>query len=503
MLIILFAFLLLPEIIENRIKYKLNSLENCSTGSITISIPSRSIRVAEVSLNDFQAGPQYLINGNIKILKINGIHLFDLIKGKSIVMDEVIFRTPELQISAKKHDQFSQKVKSESSFTSIELKKVKVFRASITGQDSLGAISTINDLDVEVGPLEFKGDSVISTISEWKLSSGSIHHITADQLYKFSCHKMKGSSGSHSLIIDSLKIDPSFGEMEFSKKVPYQTDRFDLICDRLLLEGLAIKDNHIKTLQVLVPKLKVFRNKKIPRDPELKFRSLQYYLKNIPFAFEVETLLVSNGNVRYRELGEKSSEIGEVRFFKIAMEATRLSGQNSSADTLKIIANSGFMDTGKLNATFTFPYNQTSFECRGELKQMSLSEINRICEPAAGVVINSGTLYSMPFSFKATDEFSTGQLMLNYRNLDFTLQNEPSGESDNLFSKIKTKIASIFVKEDSKVTKEDVSMLGKICVERRTDRFIFNYMWKSIFSGIKSALAGAIKDIKPDPTKPC
>src|SRR5688572_15279890 len=194
LLIILVALLILPEVFEMGIRYKFDSIENCTAGNIIVSIPRRSIRVADVSLSEFPAGEGYIVNGKIKSIKISGIHIFDLIYKNSIVMDEIVLRAPELQINALRNSQYTQPLTNESSFAGLHLKRVKVVKGNFSGTDTLGAISRVNDLDLEIGPLELEGDSVVSKVSDWKVSSGSINHITADRLYRYSLHKLKGSS---------------------------------------------------------------------------------------------------------------------------------------------------------------------------------------------------------------------------------------------------------------------------------------------------------------------
>jgi hypothetical protein len=85
----------------------------------------------------------------------------------------------------------------------------------------------------------------------------------------------------------------------------------------------------------------------------------------------------------------------------------------------------------------------------------------------------------------ATDDASTGQLIFEYENLKVDVQKK---KDQNKKATLISFVANELVKKKNLPENRNYSR-GTIQFERRKDRAIVNYLWKSIQSGIISVVA--------------
>jgi len=458
-----------------------------SAQKVNVHLLSRGLAISGIQLNNLPLDSTTEVSGSIRELTINGINLYHLYKYKEIFLDVLVFNQPKLIINYK----VSENNTGSKKFKIAGIDKVRVQEGELTYLDKQGDSISIQKVNLAYSPvLEDQGKR---STPHFKFSSDSLHFLTADKLYTITVGSMNGNSRSGKIILDSVKVIPSFSEREFSKHIRYQSDRYEFESPEitLLFNQSNWKQDSIYTIQsIVLPSffMSVFRDKHVPRDPDQKYEMLQHYLEKSSINISIDSMLVTNGNLKYRELTEQNNKAGEIEFSNGKITANNIQLGVPTKEALKISVKSGFMKSGHLRANIEFPYHKYSFHCSGNLKDMPFEEINRISGPSGGVLFAGGELHAMPFDFIAYDSHSEGTLSMNYRNMDFSVKNKPDGDTTNFISKVITAAASLFIKKESKKQDEDIALKGTICQERRHDRFIFNYMWKSILSGLKSAM---------------
>jgi len=131
--------------------------------------------------------------------------------------------------------------------------------------------------------------------------------------------------------------------------------------------------------------------------------------------------------------------------------------------------------------------NQNTFAVNGSLSEMEAAELNPILENNAFITITSGKINAMDFSFSANNTKATGHLKLLYQGLDFDVVNKQTGETDAIAEQVKSLIANIIVMESNPMPDDGVR-LGIIDYERDPEKFLFNYVVKSLTTGLKTSV---------------
>jgi hypothetical protein len=167
---------------------------------------------------------------------------------------------------------------------------------------------------------------------------------------------------------------------------------------------------------------------------------------------------------------------------------TNLSNRNKDAkpNHATLTATANLMGQGQIDATFQLPYRENEpYIAQGKIGKMSLDQLNPPLQNLAFIRVQSGTLEGLTFNFSYTDKVSTGRLTINYQNLKIeSLKKEKS----TVVNDLKTLLINTVLKNDKDKGVPLEKRTGTISFERDRKRQIFNYWWKSLFSGIKSSV---------------
>ncbi len=507
-LLVLVILLIIPVVIENIIARKLNDSEVTSVRKVAISVLSRGITLIDFKATDLLINEEMLVNGSISKLQVTGIPFHAILLKDDVILNEVALWNSNIVLAGKKKVGHTTSAKSNPEIKLKGIKTLIIYEGNFQYTDVEGGNYLINQLTAEISPVMMDSATTFHPLPQFSFLSGPVNYLTPDSLYRFSVNEIHGGSRNRLMVFDSVKISPAYSENEFTKHLKFQSDRIEFDASQITVSMHETNEEeiyHFEMIHIAQPRLLVFRDKRIARDPDMKYKSLQYYLREIKLNFLVDSFKMDQADIRYRERMEGSDETGEIAFTKADINGFRLQSGSEADSSLTLYMNSGFMSSGTIAAKLEFPYTKDFFTCKGELKDMPMKELNRITVPNAGVVFNSGAIRSMQFEFTANTSHSQGNLNLQYRDMNFTALNKPSGETGNLLSRIETFVAGIFLRKETTQPNTEISLKGKICAERKTDRFIFNYIWKSILSGIKSAMTETFTpdDMEASSKTPC
>jgi hypothetical protein len=103
--------------------------------------------------------------------------------------------------------------------------------------------------------------------------------------------------------------------------------------------------------------------------------------------------------------------------------------------------------------------------------------------------ITSGKLQKLVIPFvKANDDVAAGKLIFYYNDLKVMME----GPEETTWGKVKNKLinfaANDLIVNNDNPTKSGKLKTGVIFFERNKNSSVFNYLWKSVLSGLKSTM---------------
>jgi hypothetical protein len=466
--------------------------------SVDTNLIKRQITLAETEIITENSENKFIVPE----AKLRGIHLFKLIFGKGLTVDNVAIAQPVIRYYSKQKNQKNSK--EISSPDKIQKRTVHIKKFDIQGAE----LFLLNEQPT-------KPDTIFSTVFNaevWDITTDSLsfgynaeyfyfQHIKLvvqkgsfplkNSLYTFSTDSLYFDSRAQILYVDSARLVTRHTKTELGQITGVETDWYNFSFKELEIQNINIKNLSekpaivSKQIQIADFMAEIYRDKRLPfpKKPDTKLPS--EILENLPLDIHCDSFLILNANISYEEKVNNTFKEAVIKFNDMQVGISNLSNMRDLIRGPTVMqASAKVMNSTWLNARFDIPNKKFSngYKTQGTLQPSEIVVFNPVIVPNASARIESGKIKSFEFNFNYSETSSAGNLILEYENLGIAFLNEEDGSK----RKLKSLIANSFaIKEENlKGTKSYKS--GTISFERDKKKSVFNYWWKSVFSGIKS-----------------
>ncbi|HZH71016.1 MAG TPA: hypothetical protein VFD91_00880, partial [Mariniphaga sp.] len=313
-------------------------------------------------------------------------------------------------------------------------------------------------------------------------------------IYRFTVDSVLFDTYDEELIVDNLKLSSLHSKYGTGQFMGVETDWFDISLPKATFYKITFEpiltDSVLTFRKAVLEGLDahIFRDKRQPFPDKPDTKLPIEMLNSLPVAFHSDSILITDAQVVYEEHSENSNEPGMVTFNNLYASIYNLS---TLTDSIKgqtaMSARAMVMNEALLQAEFVFPNNlhPLNYSASGNLEPVELAAFNRMLIPSAHVNVDDGQLKSLDFKFTYNEDNSDGKLIMEYENLNIKILDPEDGSS----KRFKTFITETFVLKQNNLKEKNNYQEGTISFERDKKRSVFNYWWKSLFSGIKDILA--------------
>ena len=94
----------------------------------------------------------------------------------------------------------------------------------------------------------------------------------------------------------------------------------------------------------------------------------------------------------------------------------------------------------------------------------------------------------LKFQFKAGKDYSTGEMLFVYHDLRIALKEKEENDTTEIKEKVMSFFANTFALNQDNPKKNKAVEKVNLYYYRNPNKFIFNYSWKTILSGIKKTI---------------
>lgn len=425
---------------------------------------------------------------------VKGVELIPFIRDRSLVINYITLQearvtyTPGVSLFEKDSTSSKKLLLQNVSIGAIAMPSMKFILHDSTARDTVMRVSC--DLEFDNIGIERQTDSLAWRKGEVRLGDFSID--LPKVFYQAHIKNVSMNLMKKTLALDSIHIRPSLGRRKFMQAYGKEIDYISGMIPYLKLTNvnwLTYPTSRLEISKILLQmQLRVFRDKRYPFIKNHTTTLPSHFLQQLPFQLTIDSILVQDSYVSYEEFPEEGDSTGIVVFDKLFATITQVHNNPEFQRPIEMKAYSRFMGAGDLNATFTFPYNTSApYYLAGNITNLRMSSLNRMLGAAAKVKIESGTMTNLKFNFAYTLLKSSGEVELNYEDLKILSLRE-NKDKKQAISAIKTLLLNTFIiKKDMDEDVDRDKRTGTIGFYRDQKRSIFNYWWKSVFSGIKSA----------------
>ena len=343
-----------------------------------------------------------------------------------------------------------------------------------------------------------KQDTLLpGTINLFDFKAKELVSVPAGNMYSYIVRGINYSATSNSLAIDSLYIQPTYTDYDFTSRYKFQTNRIEAIFTSIYVNDFYL-DGHEKSLSLISPYIEIgkmdmmiFRDRRKEIN-HLNKPMLQDMLYGLPGTLRIDSIGLLNGNITFKVHAREANEPGSISFNEINARIFKITNDTiykTESAFLEFKADAMLMGKGKLTILLKGrlydSYN--TFSLDGNLSDLEAKELNPILEKSAFFYATTGKIDSMNFSYTANNTKARGELTLLYHRLDITVKNKRTDDTTAFKERFISYIANRRIFNSNPVAGERVRV-GIIDYERDPERYIFHYFFNSILSGITSSL---------------
>ena len=491
-------------IISIIIKNKINDNEVVWVDGLRFNIFTQSATLRDIQITNAKIDSLHVLNGTIARVDINRVGVIKFLREKVLEISSIELNDGNLTVSVLDSTIADSPAKPKSSTEiqeiicgSIEFNRWEFIYNDGSTMSAIAHLKNITTGEISITNII---DSVQINHSAVEVAIDSVIFTDSVSMYTIRADEIVADYNSNTIRIQKISIDPHYNYATFAKLSKYQTDRLQGVIDDLTI--------HVDNLDTLIAgalfkgqinigsfNLDVYRDKHIPRKGNDIKKTVQQYLYDINFPIDIDSINIERGAVAYNERAENSEEHGTVHFRNISGTLTNVSNiQKDGALLAK--ASCVFMKSAQLQIDMSFPLDKNYFDCSGTITGLPLTQLNEISGPNGGVIFNSGNLNKIAFNMRADLDSAKGDLLMEYQDLDLVVMNKPDGDTTGVKSQVMSFIAGKLIVPNNNPQPGKPITPGYIRNPRNPERFIFNYIWKSIYSGITSTIFSSTQQKK-------
>lgn len=332
--------------------------------------------------------------------------------------------------------------------------------------------------------------------------------VTSDSLYDIKINNITYYYSRDKIVVDSFEVIPRYERETFFKKAGFQTDRMQIKFDNAVFEGVdllsIIESNKFQVRKLSLNQFKIMDHRDkhyLRRENDFKLMPKQSLI-NLPFVLNIDTIEVNNSFLLYGEYVDESPKPGEVFFTNFnasIFNLSNISDPSKMNNSIQAHINSDIMDQAKMKLNFMIPLDEgkEGFTVDGNVERTDLRYFNSMTENLFGISIVRGRGgVNIPL-IVADNVSSKGTLQFEYKRLKLSMYNRNKAQlSRGLGSGLLDFMLNGVLVKSNNPTFFGKTRTGDVLAIRNEERSFFNYMWKSVMSGLMTTMGFYNKDLR-------
>lgn len=485
---------------------------------IGFNITKRSVNIVELAINPdngyldslTSTGKSHIVpQFHIDKIMVSGIDILNIFKEKNISIGKIRI----LKLFVRLHKITGSKTKNKNSkpfpksfkikglkrllIQSFLLEKSKV---ELIDEQSKKIVASSQNIELEIKT--FRLTPLIDSTSYLKpdfeeaiLLMKESEYFLPNKLYKIETGNIAVNLKTKKVVISDFRYQPLYSKKAFSKHIKYQQERYDIALKSVELYLPNIKallnNNTLSIHKILINKAKIgiYRDKQLPF-PHFKRPLLpNQALKKMAIRLNIDTLTIKNSEFFYEELTSKNSQPLFINFTNLSASVTNVSNNKHrkySESKMSAALSGRLMGKAPFALYIIIPmkaHNDTILFSGKIDRQVPFKIFNKATYPAAGIKFKDGTLKKLTFKGGLNPHYSKGTLTMLYKNLKLELTKKGKKKANKFLSWS----ANTAVRSNNPIGTH-IPKTATISFKRDIEKGFGNYLWKTIFIGIKKTL---------------
>lgn len=462
-----------------------------------------------------QHAPNNLYYIKLKKLAVRNFHPWRLWQHKRLHIELLLFDNPCIEMINRQFDFNDEKKphprKSPYDYISKYLKELRIhtidfknasFKYVNNNNPGKPVVGSVNNLNVKlidwlIDPQSATDKSRIYLLKDVMINLNNYTYPSPDSLYYIKLNKLDFTAASGKLNVKSLSVEPRYSEELFGSTLGYAQDRYSIEMSEIGLTGINLplyilkQELFAKEMNIANGSLAVVNNNKFPKRIENKTGKYPHQqLQKINAKLNIEKVNLNNVDISYAEFDKDGKNKGVISFERTWGTIVNVTNVEKAKDKHHFMTadlTSYVMGSGKLDVDFKFDLKAKdgAFSYHGALVDMEGRALNRITKPLAMVKVNSGHIDKLEFDIHANDRLATGNVSFAYKDLSVALMKKIKGENRLVKQGLISFLANALVIHSDNPNADGIFITAPIARKRVETASFFNFIWKTLFDGVK------------------
>lgn len=318
---------------------------------------------------------------------------------------------------------------------------------------------------------------------------------TANNLYNFNIDSLRIETVANSIQLWGIALKPIGNKEEFSKKLRFRQDRYDLEAASATIKDadwwalLSEQGISAGSIDIYKGNVEIYCNKALPGSGQDKTgRYPHQQVGRIPLPVAIEKIGLHQFEILYREFNTKSEQMGTVQFAGVngtIRNVTNRPDKIAANATMQIDATCRFMNDGDMKTTWKFDMARVKeglFTVEASMGKMDGTSLNKATVPLGLFEVKKADIKEFYVFIKGNNHSANGDLRVAYDNLDVTILKNDDGELKK--KGLANFIAKTFVFQKENPKKGEALKTRHAYFERAPDKSFFSLLWKTIMTGV-------------------
>lgn len=328
----------------------------------------------------------------------------------------------------------------------------------------------------EIGDVDFSGEKIDIRKGLYQFVIPNIHLNTKDL----------------NLAVDSAFLIPIVDQVQLASRFGYRSDYIKMTLAEIKIQSHQFKDFlkegnlFIDSTKIGYAKVHFFNNKNIPDKAELHLLP-QAFLDSLDYKIAINLFELKNGTLEYEELEPENIQTGAISFNKIHAVLTGLSNVVHT-DTMKLAVTGFIQSEAAIKVNIIFPRMESEYNLTADVGPFNMKILNSMIKSAASFQIESGKAESATLYFNANEKEGNGAIKFLYTDLKIQSLDSRMKEPGGILNSVKSYLANKLIIVKDNPDNNNVLRVGNIQYARNPQKNLVNYIWKLVYSGLKSSV---------------
>lgn len=458
--------------------------------------------------------PNNLYYIELKELHIKHFHPFRILRQKKLNIDLLLFDNPEIKMvnrhldfnenksaySDKEPYEYISKYLRELRVKTIDFKNIsfKYVNNNLTVPET----DSVRNLNITlkdwlINKTSARDENRLYLLKDIIISLNDYNYATSDSLYHINISHFDFRASTGKLNVKSLNVVPRYDEMTFGKVAGFAKDRFNVQMSDISLEGINLplyirrQELYATEMNITNGAINVFNNNELLKKTADKTGKFPHQLlQQLQAQLTVKQVNLSNIDVSYEEFDRDSRQKGTITFEKTSGTVTNITNvENIKARNPYMFVNlsSYMMGKGKLDVRFKFDLDAKdgAFSYSGKLGKMDGNALNRITRPLGMILVKRGEVKQLEFDITANEDKAKGYVKFAFNDLSVALLKREKNGNRLVRKGLMSILANAMVINSDNPNAMGVLITAPINHQRVKTASFFNFVWKTLFQGIR------------------